>query len=65
MPITRQSRRNRSVQPSLFLRPPNRPIWNQFPEQNRQEAQRLIAQMFIAQITRGQDLPADEEAGHE
>ena len=66
MPITDHNRlRERSEQLNMFLRPPNRPTWGELPHQCRQEAQRLIARMFVDQITAGADAPADQEADHE
>ena len=65
MSITDQRRGKRSEQPSLFLSPTNRPMWTQLPQPCRQEARKLIAQMFIAQVTRGKRVHGDEEADHE
>jgi hypothetical protein len=65
MPTTRQSRRNRSEQLDLLNPPPAHPTWGRLPEKCRQEARRLLAQMFIEQIVTGARLRGGKGAGHE
>jgi len=65
MPSTQQGRRNRWAQADLFFRETSHSTWDQIPEQSRQEAQRLLARMFMA-LTGGSDpVPQDEEDDHE
>jgi len=71
MPDTRQSRWSERELPELFpLRPPDRPTWDQLPEACRQEARKLMAQLFIEQMLvaraePGACRPPEEEADHE
>ncbi len=67
MANNRTRRESHSEPLSLFLRPPDLPIWDQLPESCRQEARKLIARLLIAKTSAEKDgpLPPDEEADHE
>jgi hypothetical protein len=65
MPTTNQRHRGKSEGPDLFHRPTDHPTWDRLPEPCRQEARRLITQMFLAQHAAGESVATDKEADHE
>jgi len=61
---TNPARKKRSDQPHLFLRPPERPAWDQLPPASRDEVRKLLVQLFVAQGV-GHVAAAEAEADHE
>ena len=70
MPMRCRPVRNTSQQPSLFLRPPEGPRWDQFPDPCRREVKRLLIEMFVAHVVSGPQaqaagLATEREGAHE
>jgi hypothetical protein len=58
------TRRKRTDQPHLFLRPPDRIAWEQLPPASRDEVRKLFVQIFVARGA-SQGPAGKEEADHE
>lgn len=69
MPIRCHPVKHTSQQPSLFLRPPEGPRWDQFPDPCRREVKRLLTEMFVAHVSgpqaRAAELATGKAGAHE